>query len=125
VKLLVAKSWLWLLGVEVAIPVLGLRGIYWLLRNQEARMIDPDDRCPSSLVSHAVDLACVLYFKEVKCLQRSAVAALLLRRHGWNAQMVLGAQVMPLKNHAWVELNGEVVNDKPYMHEMYKVLERC
>ena len=32
---------------------------------------------------------------------------------------------MPFKAHAWVEVAGVVVNDKPYMPEMYAVLDRC
>src|SRR6267142_2468310 len=28
--------------------------------------------------------------------------------------MVIGAQQMPFKAHAWVEVDGRVVNDKPY-----------
>jgi len=39
--------------------------------------------------------------------------------------MILGAQQMPFKAHAWVEVDGRVVNDKPYMREMYPVLDRC
>jgi hypothetical protein len=39
--------------------------------------------------------------------------------------MVLGAQMLPFKSHAWVEVDGIVVNDKPYMLEIYQVLERC
>lgn len=39
--------------------------------------------------------------------------------------MVLGAQGTPFKAHAWVEVNGIVVNDKPYMSEIYAVLDRC
>ena len=39
--------------------------------------------------------------------------------------MVIGAQQMPFKAHAWVEVGGSVVNDKPYTPEMYQVLDRC
>jgi hypothetical protein len=39
--------------------------------------------------------------------------------------MVIGAQITPPKFHAWVEIEESIVNDKPYMLEMYKVLERC
>jgi hypothetical protein len=41
------------------------------------------------------------------------------------ATLVLGAKQMPFKAHAWVEVHGLVVNDKPYMHEIYSVLDRC
>jgi hypothetical protein len=51
--------------------------------------------------------------------------ACLLKQHGIAAQLVIGAQQMPFKAHAWVEVDGRVVNDKPYMSEIYAVLERC
>jgi hypothetical protein len=73
----------------------------------------------------AVDMACIWYWKEAVCLQRSAATACLLRQHGVRAQMVIGAQQIPFKAHAWVEVGGRVVNDKPYMPAMYVVLDRC
>ena len=76
-------------------------------------------------ICRAVDLACIWYWREALCLQRSAAAACLLKRQGVAAQLVIGAQQMPFKAHAWVEVAGEVVNDKPYMPEMYQVLDRC
>ena len=45
----------------------------------------------------AVDMASIWYWKEVLCLQRSAATACLLKRYGVPAQMVIGAQQMPLK----------------------------
>ena len=76
-------------------------------------------------VCMAVDYACVWYPKQALCLQRSFVTTYLLRKHGVAAHMVLGAQKLPFKAHAWVEVNGRVVNDKPYTAEMYAVLDRC
>jgi hypothetical protein len=38
---------------------------------------------------------------------------------------VIGAQQMPFKAHAWVEVGSRVVNDKPYTPEIYQVLDRC
>jgi hypothetical protein len=76
-------------------------------------------------ICSAVDLACIWYWKEVLCLQRSAGTACLLRRYGVSAQMVIGAQQIPFKAHAWVEVDGRVVNDKPYTQEMYTVIDRC
>ncbi|HEY1730384.1 MAG TPA: lasso peptide biosynthesis B2 protein [Terriglobales bacterium] len=76
-------------------------------------------------VCRAIDTACLWYWKEVLCLQRSAATTCLLRQRGIDAQMVLGAQQTPFKAHAWVEVAGQVVNDKPYMAEIYAVLDRC
>jgi hypothetical protein len=72
-----------------------------------------------------MDMACIWYPKEVLCLQRSAATACLLKQYGVPAQMVIGAQQMPFRSHAWVEVEGRVVNDKPYTPEIYSVLERC
>lgn len=73
----------------------------------------------------AVDVACIWYWKEVLCLQRSAATTCLLKKYGVPAQMVIGAQQMPFKAHAWVEVDGRVVNDKSYTPGMYAVLDRC
>lgn len=76
-------------------------------------------------ICSAVDTACIWYWKDVLCLQHSAATACLLKQHGIAAQMVLGAQQMPFKAHAWVEVAGQVVNDKPYVSEIYAILDRC
>jgi hypothetical protein len=76
-------------------------------------------------ICSAIDTASIWYWKEVLCLQRSAATACLLRRHGVPARMMVGAQQMPFRAHAWVEVKGRVVNDKPYMREMYAVLDQC
>lgn len=76
-------------------------------------------------ICEAVDMASIWYWKEVLCLQRSAATTCLLRRHGVAAEMVIGAQPMPFKAHAWVEVDGRVVNDRPYTSELYAVLDRC
>ena len=76
-------------------------------------------------ICSAVDMACIWYWKEALCLQRSAATACLLKNYSVPAQMVIGAQQMPFKVHAWVEVDGRVVNDKPYAPDMYTILDRC
>lgn len=73
----------------------------------------------------AVDQACTWYWKEALCLQRSAATACLLKRHGVRAQLVIGIRQIPFRAHAWVEVDGYVVNDRPYMREIYAELDRC
>jgi hypothetical protein len=76
-------------------------------------------------ICSAVDTACIWYWKEVLCLQRSAATACLLKQLGAPAQMVIGAKQMPFRAHAWVEVDGRVVNDKSYTPDIYAVLDRC
>jgi hypothetical protein len=73
----------------------------------------------------AVDRAILWYPKRVFCLQRSTVAVWLLRRQGLPAELLVGAQSFPYKAHAWVELHGQVVNDRPSVRKTFAVLERC
>ena len=99
-------------------------GLYGRIRNAPvARKVASGDA--AGRICTAVDFACIWYWKEALCLQRSAAAACLLKQHGIAAELVIGAQQMPFKAHAWVEVDGRVVNDKPYMAEMYQVLDRC
>jgi hypothetical protein len=76
-------------------------------------------------ICSAVDVACIWYWKDALCLQRSAATACLLRRYGVSAHLVIGAQQMPFKAHAWVEVEDRVVNDKQYVGELYATLDRC
>lgn len=73
----------------------------------------------------AMDVACVWYWRHVLCLQRSAATAVMLRRNGIAADLVLGIQQVPFRAHAWVEVEGQVVNDKPYISSLYSILDRC
>lgn len=79
----------------------------------------------SEMICAAIDIACVWYWKRALCLQRSAATTCLLRTYGIPGQLMIGAQQLPFKAHAWVEVNGCVVNDKSYVREIYAVLDRC
>jgi hypothetical protein len=83
------------------------------------------DREDAVELCRAMDVASVFFPTTVRCLQRSAATAILLRRHGIQSEMVIGIQLMPLKSHAWVEVGGRVVNDKPHIQELYQQLDRC
>jgi hypothetical protein len=85
----------------------------------------PAPAASAQRICAAVDMASIWYWKEVLCLQRSAATACLLKQFGVPAHMVIGAQQMPFRAHAWVEVGGCVVNDKPYMRETYAVLDQC
>lgn len=89
------------------------------LRKQTGRSITAETVC------RTVDLASVWYWKQVPCLQRSAATTCLLRRQGVAAELVIGAQSLPFRAHAWVEVDGKIVNDKAYISELYAVLDRC
>lgn len=85
----------------------------------------PDRSDVIDRVCTAVNYACVWYPKQALCLQRSFVTTYLLRKHGISAQMVLGAQKLPFKAHAWVEVDGRAINERSNVQATYGVWDRC
>jgi hypothetical protein len=124
-KRLVIESWVLLLRFELILRFRKFKALHAIVRQENTRPARKSAIPSSAALCHAMDLACVFYIKRVMCLQRSAATTILLRRHGREAEMVIGIQTFPFKSHAWVEIGGTVVNDKPYVPQMYTVLERC
>ena len=123
-KRLFLKAWFLLFYADWLMRFRGFLRVHALVR-EEPVSPSTDPRVDLQQLSHAVDLGCVFYFKQVLCLQRSAALAILLRRHGWKGEMVIGAQLLPFLSHAWVEVCDRVVNDKPYIRNAFQVLDRC
>ncbi len=73
-------------------------------------------------VCEAVSLAVCFYWKPVYCLQRSVVTARLLRSSGVEGRVVIGYRPSPFFSHAWVEVDGRVVNDSQSYKERMHVL---
>jgi len=78
----------------------------------------------TGLICGAVNCACVWYPKQALCLQRSFVTTYLLRKNGISALMVLGAQKLPFRAHAWVEVAGQPVNERSNVQSTYAVLDK-
>lgn len=123
-KKLVLRSWVTLLSVDVLMRLRGFQALYRKVRKEQiGKAASPN---PSSdVLCHAMNLACVFYYRTVSSLERSAATTLMLRRHGWSADMVIGVQIFPMDSYTWVEIEGRIVNDEPDLTEIYQVLERC
>lgn len=123
-SLLFLKAYRKLVQFDLYLARRSFSALYDKVRNHPLRKSTTPAKTVAE-ICHAMDMACIWYWKEAFCLQRSAATACLLRDCGYAAQLVIGAQQTPFKAHAWVEIDSRVVNDKPYMHEMYAVLDRC
>lgn len=123
-SLLVLQAYLKLIHFDLYLARGNFAALYDKVRKYPARKLRPAPGAVERICS-AIDMACIWYWKEALCLQRSAATACLLKKYGIPAQMVIGAQQMPFKAHAWVEVHGHVVNDKTYTPQMYGVLVRC
>jgi len=116
---LVMRALAELIRFEVLHTLRGFRSIYRDVERQAVttRAVGPETQ---ARVCDAVTLATCLYWKRVYCLQRSAVAARMLKKSGVHARLVIGYRPSPFCSHAWVEVNGRVVNDSPaYKERMY------
>lgn len=82
----------------------------------------PVDSGSERAICDAVVLASCFYWKPVLCLQRSTCAARLLRAHGVPARLVIGYRPLPFFSHAWVEVEGRIVNDSPAYQQRLQIL---
>jgi hypothetical protein len=121
---LIFRALIGLLFYDLLLCLRGFAALYrWVERCPVAEPGTRQERLQH--IVDAVHSACTWYPKHALCLQRSAVTTCLLRDSGIPAHMVIGAQRLPFKAHAWVEVDGRVVNDKPETCAMYGVLDRC
>jgi len=65
-----------------------------------------------------------LYWKPIRCLQRSIVIARLLRSRGVAAEVVIGYQPAPFFSHAWVEVDARIIGDSEVYRSRLLQLER-
>ena len=70
-----------------------------------------EDRVEALRVANRLARAAVLYPGRALCLEQSLTQYILLRRRGISAELKIGVQPYPFNAHAWVELNGQPVNE--------------
>jgi hypothetical protein len=116
--LLSCEALLGLVFYDIVIRVRGLSAMLLCVRHSKlaAHTANPE------IIKHvgsAIETAYIWYPRKALCLQRSAVTTYLLRRRGIPAHLVIGTKVMPLLAHAWVEVDGAVVNDWPRVQQAF------
>ena len=121
---IVCRAYLLLISVDLMMTRGGFSAVHQLARTNPVAGIEADPATVET-VCKAVDLASIWYWKQVSCLHRSVVAISLLRRRGIACDLVIGVQRLPFRGHAWVEVEGRVVNDLPYLSDLYAVIDRC
>ena len=106
---------------EAIIRLCGFGYIQRQLRRQSiaGKAVSPE---LGSAICDAVLLATCLYWKPVLCLQRSVCAVRLLRKHGVVARLAIGYRPAPFFSHAWVEVDGRIVNSSPAYQTQLRLL---
>lgn len=127
-RLLIAKAFLCLVRVDFILRIRGYRQLRALIEEapaQSGEVPAASRAAVTEAVCNAALLACSWYIPRPLCLQRSAATALLLRRHGVPATVVVGARIAPVQGHAWVEVDESIVNDDPeFITRTYAIVER-
>jgi hypothetical protein len=123
-RILLAVRAMWeLCRYDLAAAASGFRGVHRKLQGLACggRSSHPGLEI---VIPRTVTAVSSFYWKPVLCLQRSVVAVRLLRHYGIEAQVVIGCRAAPFASHAWVEVNGRVVNDSSGYQQKLRVLER-
>ncbi len=123
--MLILRALLTLFAYDVLSKSCSFEAIYAMVKHWRVAGRTGDIPNTIDRVCRSVNYACIWYPKQVLCLQRSFVTTYLLRKHGIAAHMVLGAQKIPFKAHAWVEVSGQAVNERSNVQATYAVWDRC
>lgn len=119
--LLVIRALWELIRYDLTNATLGFQRIHRQVARQRVSS-SPFQAEAETRICDAVCLAACFYCKPAYCLQRSVVAARLLRKYGVDGRLVIGYRPAPFFSHAWVEVGGRVVNDSPAYKERLLVL---
>ena len=122
--MLFLKAWFGLFAYDILKALCNFETIHSMIRHWTVAS-RPTDPAAVDRVCNAVNYACIWYPKHVLCLQCAFVTTYLLRKNGIPADMVLGAQKLPFKAHAWVEVHGRAVNERSNVQQTYAVWDRC
>ncbi len=122
--MLVFRALILLFRYDLLSAFCSFRKIYVTVKRWEIASF-PADAKNIARICDAVNWACAWYPKRALCLQRSFVTTYLLRKHGIAAQLVIGAQKLPFRAHAWVEVKGRAINERSNVQVSYAVWDRC
>jgi hypothetical protein len=107
---------------DVMTAALGVPGTSRRVAGEPRAVDSPSQPVDASRLADAVTLATCFYWKPVLCLQRSVCLVRVLRARGVAARLVIGYRPVPFLSHAWVEVDGRVVNDSPVYQKRMRIL---
>ncbi len=112
-----------LVYIDLLMRLARFRRVYDTVRDTTTAHRRPDSETVGR-TCRAMDKAALAYVKNAWCLQRSAACVCLLRRQGVPAELIIGVRTFPFEAHAWVELDGHVLNDNLGYVGRFLVLDR-
>ncbi len=124
---LLAQALLLLPLTSLGLRLMGFRRCHALLARLAPRVTDPSAGMGRArVVTRMVDVAARHGIFEPTCLPRSLVLWWLLRRRGLASELRIGVrkEAGRFEAHAWVELQGVVLNDGGDVHERFAAFAR-
>lgn len=110
--------------VKLLLRARGLADATRLIRQRAERtpLVSGHDAPPIQAIAHAVAMAAALYPGRAMCLEQSLTLYYFVRRAGIPARLRVGVQSYPFAAHAWVECDGEPINEFPEYLRRFAVL---
>jgi hypothetical protein len=121
--LLVLRAFKELICYDILVKMGGFKRVRVYVQKTSRKELDAPPETVKEVVE-AVDIAGVFYYKRVMCLHRSFAAVRLLRKSGVRAELIIASRPLPFLSHAWVEVDSQIVNDKPGYKRKLQVMER-
>lgn len=115
---------LWLALVRTAVKVLGFgRSVRATRRwSERAPLLNEPPAGVVARTARAVAMAGAFFPGRAICLEQSLTLYLLLRRRGIPVELRIGVQPYPFHAHAWVEFEGEPVNEEAEVVRQFVLL---
>lgn len=123
----VCQAWLELLRVAAELEVLGFKRLLTAIERESTgarEPIDPDGVTDVRTHAYWLDIASRHHIVRAECLPKSLALHRWARCNGWNSIFRIGVRKADgeLVAHAWVELEGLVVNDAPEAVAVFRPL---
>lgn len=121
----VLEAWLLLFFVHLALRFVAFQRITgWIGKLPGSRSPDPTPDAPRRILQAVRTAAKFVYRSQQDCLPRALTTLLLLRSVGTHGDLCLGVRRCPFEGHAWVEVEGQVLDDRPERVSAYTVVHR-
>lgn len=98
--------------VDASVRLLGLRRTLALVRRLAGGRPARRDAALLAETTRRLILAAAFYPRRALCLEQSLTLCVLLRRRGIPAELRLGVQRLPFYAHAWVEVDGQPIDER-------------
>ncbi|MFE0565770.1 lasso peptide biosynthesis B2 protein [Priestia megaterium] len=105
-------------GIDKILKTQGFKQIHNVYLNENIslmplRDLNENDVEFIKLILEISEKICFSFFGNARCLHRSLSGYHVFQQRGIPIDLVVGVSKKPFMSHAWLEFNGQVINDSP------------